>query len=174
MPTRKARRASARSAKARTVRPTRSAPKETGGRKSASVVKLERRRQDPETLRLRSLEPTFTVNDINRSLRFYTDVLGFFVGERMADGGVLKGVILKAGVCQIGLSQDDWSKGRDRQKGIGMRIWCKTAQDIDSLAARIRKAGGSLAEEPKDEPWGVRSLTVVDPDGFRISIFSEQ
>ena len=54
------------------------------------------------------------------------------------DGGVLRGVMLKAGACDLGLSQDDWAKGRDRKKGEGMRIWCQTAQDIDALAAPRR------------------------------------
>ena len=34
-------------------------------------------RGERATLRLRSIEPTFTVNDLDRSVRFYTDVLGF-------------------------------------------------------------------------------------------------
>jgi hypothetical protein len=54
--------------------------------------------------------------------------LGFFVAERWEDGGRLKGVMLKTGSCQLGLSQDDFAKGRDRRKGDGFRIWCDTAQ----------------------------------------------
>ncbi len=34
-------------------------------------------------------------------------------------------------------------------------------------------AGATLAEEPKDEPWGGRDFAVVDPDGFKITIASE-
>jgi uncharacterized glyoxalase superfamily protein PhnB len=133
-----------------------------------------RRRRDPETLRLRALEPSLTVNDIERSVRYYTDVLGFVVGERWTEGGVLLGVNLKAGSCEIGLSQDDWAKGRDRKKGIGIRIWCKTAQDIDALAARIKQAGGAITEEPNDQSWGVRSLAVDDPDGYHLTIYQER
>jgi lactoylglutathione lyase len=133
-----------------------------------------RRRLDPESLRLRALEPSLTVDDIQKSLRFYTDVLGFVVAERWEERGVLQGVNLKAGVCELGLSQDDWAKGRDRTKGVGIRIWCKTAQDIDALADRIKKAGGRLAEEPTDQSWGVRSLAIDDPDGFRMAIYQER
>jgi catechol 2,3-dioxygenase-like lactoylglutathione lyase family enzyme len=142
--------------------------------RTAAAARERPRRGDPETLRLRSLEPSFTVNDLEKSVRFYTDVLGFVVGERWADGGVLRGVQLKAGACQISLSQDDWAKGRDRKKGEGMRIWCSTAQDVDALAARIKAAGGRLTDEPKDEPWGGRSFTVDDPDGFRLTIYQER
>lgn len=133
----------------------------------------DRRRQGPQSLRLRAIEPSFTVNDLERSVRFYTEALGFFVGERWTDNGVLRGVMLKAGACSLGLSQDDWSKGRDRKKGEGTRIWCRTAQDIDALAARIKSAGGRLTEGPMDQPWGARSLSLDDPDGFHLTIYRE-
>jgi predicted enzyme related to lactoylglutathione lyase len=143
------------------------------GRKRAAPPARERRRRKPGTLRLRSVEPTFTVNDIERSVRFYTEVLGFIVSEEMSDGAVLQGVLLKAGVCHFGLSQDDGRKGRNRKKGEGMRVWCKTLQDIDALAARIVAAGGRLAADPPQQPDGVRSLSVTDPDGFRLTIYRE-
>ncbi len=148
-------------------------PVKAARRRQAASPERERRRQKRETLRLRSVEPSFTVNDIERSVRFYTEVLGFIVTEEMSDGAVLQGVQLKAGVCRLGLSQDDWGKGRDRRKGEGMRIWCRTAQDIDALASRIIAAGGRLAEEPAQQPDGVRSLSVADPDGFRLTIYRE-
>jgi catechol 2,3-dioxygenase-like lactoylglutathione lyase family enzyme len=162
-----------RSAKRRAV-PPRPRRKKTADRRGAAASKLERRSRDPESLRLRSFEPSFTVDDLERSVRFYTEVLGFTVGERWADGGVLRGVMLKAGVCELGLSQDDWAKGRGRQKGDAVRIWCNTAQDIDALAARIKAGGGRLTEEPKNLPWGARSLSVDDPDGFHLTIYREQ
>lgn len=141
---------------------------------SRSASQPERRRREPETLRLRGIEPSLTVNDLKHSLRFYTDVLGFIVGERWTDGGVLRGAMLKAGACGLGLSQDDWAKGRDRKKGDGMRIWLRTAQNIDALATRIKAAGGRLTQEPKDESWGGRSLSIADPDGFHLTIYAEK
>src|SRR6202165_6300777 len=126
-------------------------------------------RKQPESLRLRSIMPSYTVNDIQRSLAWYEDGLGFFVAERWEDGGRLKGVMLKAGSCQLGLSQDDLRKGRDRRKGEGFRIWCDTAQDVDAIAARLRKFGGTIVEEPGDH-WDAYSFTAQDPDGFKITI----
>jgi lactoylglutathione lyase len=160
-----------RSARTRTVKPSGPRRKKTVTRGKAAATVKERRVRQPETLRLTSFEPSLTVNDIEQSSRFYVDVLGFIVGDRWTDGGVLRGVMLKAGASQLGLSQDDWAKGRDRRKGEGMRLWCRTAQDIDRLAARIKAAGGRLTEEPKDEPWGVRGLSVDDPDGYHLTIY---
>ena len=87
---------------------------------------------------------------------------------------MLRGALLKAGVCEIGLSQDDGKKGLNRAKGIGIRIYGTTAQDIDALADRIKTAGGVLTEGPKDESWGGRSLSVDDPDGFHLTIYREK
>ena len=133
----------------------------------------DKRRNDPQTLRLRAFEPSLTVDDVQKSLQFYTKILGFIEGERMTGkDGALSGVMLKAGACSIGLSQDDWSKGRDRVKGIGVRLWCETVQDINALAERIKRAGGVLTQEPTDnKEWKMQMLGIDDPDGYHISIF---
>ena len=144
-------------------------------RKAAGAKKKpmkDRRVSKTETLRLRTLEPSFTVGDLKRSVHFYTTALGFVVDEEYkAADGTVQGIMLKAGVCRLGLSQDDWAKGRDRQKGVGLRVWFTTVQDIDAVAARIKAAGHTLAEEPKDQPWGGRTLAVDDPDGFHITVY---
>ena len=58
---------------------------------------------------------------MQKSITFY-EALGFTIDERWEDNGKLLGVMLRAGKSQIGLSQDDWKKGRDRKKGIGVRL----------------------------------------------------
>lgn len=149
----------------------RSRTKPVAKRKSAAPRK-DRRKSERETLRLRATNPIFTVTDLERSIRFYSDVLGFVVNDRYhGSDGVLQGVMLKAGVCELGLTQDDWAKGRDRQRGVAVRIWCTTAQDIDALAQRIKTRNYPLTQEPRDEPFGGRSLTLDDPDGFHLSIY---
>jgi catechol 2,3-dioxygenase-like lactoylglutathione lyase family enzyme len=131
------------------------------------------KRQQPESLRLRSVMPSFTVNDIERSMAWYRDGLGFFVAERWEDKGTLQGVMLKAGACELGLAQDDFSKGRDRLKGLGFRIWCNTTQDVDAIAARLRAFGGTIVEGPGNQ-WDAYSFTAQDPDGFKITISRER
>ncbi|MCH7778516.1 MAG: VOC family protein, partial [Gemmatimonadetes bacterium] len=82
------------------------------------------------------------------------------------------GAMISAGSVQFMLGQDDFAKGRDRQKGIGFRLYCVSEQDIDELAAGIKARGGTLDQEPTDQPWGARDLAVSDPDGFKITISS--
>jgi catechol 2,3-dioxygenase-like lactoylglutathione lyase family enzyme len=139
----------------------------------AASRKTFKARRGPETLRLRASVPSLTVGDLERSIRFYTDALGFVEKERWKnDKGETMGVMLLAGVCELGLSQDDWTKGRDRKKGVGFSVWCQTAQDVDALAQRVKGAGFPLASEPKDE-WGGRNFAVEDPDGFRLVVYRE-
>lgn len=141
-----------------------------GPRKAGTARRAFTDRRGPETLRLRATIPSLTVNDLQRSLKFYTDVLGFILKEPWKnDKGELTGVMLRAGVCELSLSQDDWAKGRDRKKGEGFRLWCQTAQDVDALAKRVTAAGFRLTEEPKDQ-WGGRSFSFDDPDGFHLTI----
>jgi lactoylglutathione lyase len=142
--------------------------------RSAAAAQPDRRKSKIETLRLRAIEPLFTVSDLQRSLAFYTNVFGFVVDERYTgNGGVLQGATLKAGTCRMGLSQDDWAKGRDRQRGVAVSVWCTTVQDVDALAAKVKAAGHSLSKEPQDQPWGGRSFAVDDPDGFHLTIYRE-
>src|SRR6266852_780526 len=48
-------------------------------------------RRQPETLRLRDITPTFTATDLQRSMAFYRDVLGFVVAEEWREDGTLAG-----------------------------------------------------------------------------------
>ena len=124
-----------------------------------------------EGLALRSASPSLTVNDLEKSLGWYRDVLGFGVEEtwKSPDGRVM-GVSLKAGDVSFMIGQDDWKKGRDRRKGEGFRIYCETKASVDDLAKRIEAKGGRLDSGPTDQPWGVRDISVTDPDGFKITI----
>ena len=123
-------------------------------------------------LMAKSVAPGLTADDLQKSMAFYQG-LGFGIDERWENEGELRGVMLRAGDIQIGLSQDDWQKGRDRVKGIGMRIYISTMQDIDQLAAAAKAAGISLDSEPHDTPWGSRAFEVTDPDGFKLTISTE-
>jgi uncharacterized glyoxalase superfamily protein PhnB len=125
-----------------------------------------------EALQISTLVPSFTVDDLQKSLAFY-EALGFTVEERWEEAGKLLGVMLRAGKNQIGLSQDDWKKGRDRKKGVGMRVSMSTTQNVDEIAARARNAGLKLDSDPHDTEWKSRAFEVTDPSGFLLTISSE-
>jgi predicted enzyme related to lactoylglutathione lyase len=54
-------------------------------------------------------------------------------------------------------------------KGVGMRLFISTTQDIDQLAARAKEAGITLDSEPHDTEWG-RAFEVTEPSGFKLTI----
>ena len=127
------------------------------------------------SLALSDASPSFTVNDLEKSLAWYRDVLGFGVEETWKDdAGKVNGVSLRAGNVSLMIGQDDWQKGRDRTKGEGFRIYCTTKGSVDDLAKRIEAKGGRLDHGPTDEPWGVRDIAVTDPDGFKITIAAQK
>ena len=66
---------------------------------------------------LRSVAPGFTVNDVEKSVAWYRDVLGFSVAERWESEGQLLGAAMRSGDVTVNLNQDDWKLGRDRVKG---------------------------------------------------------
>jgi uncharacterized glyoxalase superfamily protein PhnB len=111
-----------------------------------------------------------TVNELEASIRFYTEGLGFTVSDRMEEKGELKGVMLEAGDAKLGLSQDDFAKGRGRVKGVGMRLYIETKQDIEALARQAKDSGVRLENGPGPLPWGPMGFTLTDPDGFKLTI----
>lgn len=126
----------------------------------------------PRNLQGDSLEASLTVRNLEASVTWYTDVLGFTVDREHERGGKVIAVSLKAGVVRVLLTQDDGAKGLDRTKGDGLSLQITTQQSADELAARITQQGGTLDTEPVTMPWGVRVFRLRDPDGFRFTISS--
>ena len=127
-----------------------------------------------EAVQISAIVPTLTVDDLQKSIAFY-EALGFAIDERWEEKGTLLGVMLRAGKTQIGLNQDDWKKGRDRKKGIGVRLSISTSTpgSVDEIAKRAKNAGITLKSEPRDTEWKSRAFEVSDPSGFLLTIFSE-
>lgn len=120
----------------------------------------------------RPLGISLTVKDLQKSLSFYEDVVGFAVERKTEREGKLRSVALKAGDVSISINQDDGAKGWDRVKGEGVSLRITTEQNVDEIANRMKKRGTVLDSEPADMPWGSRSFRFRDPDGYRIAISS--
>ncbi len=118
----------------------------------------------------RSLAISLTVKDLQKSLAWYTEALGFSIDRKLERDGKLRGVALKAGDVSLSINQDDGAKGWDRIKGLGFSLRLSTDQSVDDIARRIKNYGGTLELEPTDMPWGARAIRVLDPDGFKLSI----
>ena len=131
-------------------------------------------RAQPESFRATALTVSLTVKDLQKSVAWYHEVVGFTVDQEHVREGVLRAVALKAGTVRILLNLDNGAKGWDRVKGEGFSMQFITAQRVDDVANRIKSKGGTLETEPADMPWGVRMFRVLDPDGYKLAISSEK
>jgi uncharacterized glyoxalase superfamily protein PhnB len=134
----------------------------------------QERRHGPDRFRARALQASLTQDDLEESLVWYRDVVGFHVADehRGEDGG-LRAVMLKAGAVDLIINQDDGGKGWDRSKGEGISLYLTTALDVDEVARGIEERGGALAAGPADMPWGARTIELRDPTGFKLIVASE-
>lgn len=64
----------------------------------------------------------------------------------------------------------DWTPSKG--SGIVMCFKVETAQEVDTLYAKITQAGHSGIKEPWDAFWGQRYASVADPDNNQIDIFA--
>jgi len=132
------------------------------------------KRAEPQSFRARELSASLTVKDLQKSLDWYQNVVGFTVDQKHEREGKLVAVSLQAGDIRILINQDDGKKGWDRAKGEGFSLQFTTTQNIDDIAGRIREHGSTLDTEPADMPWGARVFRLRDPDGFKLVISSER
>lgn len=115
---------------------------------------------------------SLTCKDLQASIRFYRDAIGFSVAHSYEHEGTVVAAVVAAGDCRIVLNQDDGKLGWDRIKGQGFYLQINVAApaDVDAAAARITAAGGTLIDEPADRSWGVRMFQFRDLDGFKLGV----
>lgn len=115
---------------------------------------------------------SITCKDLDASIRFYRDAVGFAVARTFENQGKAVAAVIAAGDCHIILNQDDGKLGWERIKGQGFYLQINVAgpADVDAAAARIKAAGATLLSEPEDRPWGARMFQFNDLDGFKLGV----
>ena len=126
---------------------------------------------DPEAAiksNVRQAVPFFAVSDMERSIRFYIDGLGFELTNKWIDGDRLRWCWLQLGGAAIMLQE--FKKGghdlpRDEKVGIGVSIYfiCEDALSI-YREARSR----NLMPKTPFVGNGMWVIEFADPDGYRI------
>src|SRR5690349_10255057 len=83
------------------------------------------------------MSASITVKDLQKSLHWYHEVVGFAVERKVEREGKIAFVSLRAGEIRLSLNQDDGAKGWDRVKGLGFSLSVWTNDDVDAIAKRI-------------------------------------
>ncbi len=116
--------------------------------------------------RIRSFAPQLLVDDLERAIKFYSDVLGFSfgspwkgfyaIGER--DGFE---VHLK---CAPKTAEDR----ENRRQHEHLDVYASVA-GVDALYAACKAKGGTILKSLDRTPWGTVEFYLEDPDGYIIA-----
>lgn len=123
---------------------------------------------------MHSLSPSLIVDDIERSVAYYRDVLGFDVPVVMPgpDGKPVHAEV-RHGAAHIMLESTQWMPpdqvGLRRGVGVNLFTYVDDGVDIDAYYERVRAAGATVTMEIADQFWGDRLFAVADPDGYVLS-----
>lgn len=112
----------------------------------------------PKTLALHHL--LLETADLERSLQFFVDVLGFEVRKREEFRDGRQVVVTHQG---LGLTE------RGTAAGGTLDHLCFTARDVDRLAQRARDAGHRIVRGPGPGPYG-HTVYIEDPDGNEVEL----
>jgi catechol 2,3-dioxygenase-like lactoylglutathione lyase family enzyme len=100
-------------------------------------------------------------SDLDRSHRFYRDVLGLAVYREFgppAHPGVV--FFLGQGLLEVSGTTPDGPPGP-------LQLWLQV-RDVRAEHERLLAAGVPITRAPRQEPWGLIEMSVADPDGVRI------
>jgi catechol 2,3-dioxygenase-like lactoylglutathione lyase family enzyme len=129
-----------------------------------------------------SLVPEFSITDFEKTVEFYTKILGFKIEYQRTEEGFaylsLGGAQLM--VDQIGKTRT-WATGEfEHPLGRGVNLQIETVEKLDALLSRLRRNDIHLFMEP-EEKWyrkgdhevGNRQFLVQDPDGYLLRFFED-
>ena len=118
------------------------------------------------------LWPLLFVQDVDRSLGFYRDQLGFALARRADDAsGKLFWCRLERGGASIMLQQADAEDGPAEGRGRGVAFYF-ICDDADAMHAELNSRGMQL-DRPTIAYYGMKQLFVPEPDGYSICFESE-
>jgi catechol 2,3-dioxygenase-like lactoylglutathione lyase family enzyme len=120
-----------------------------------------------------------TVNDLDDSLAFYRDALGFEARNDVANGGFRWVTLGSASQPGLEIVLSEPHAGRSQADGDAMQelltkgslpIVVFRTDDLDATFERVRASGAEVLQEPIDQPWGPRDSAFRDPSGNTVRI----
>lgn len=122
---------------------------------------------------VRQAVPFFGVTDIESSVRFYVEGIGFEMTKKWVDEGKLRWCLLQLGDAAIML-QEFWRDGHhsnipETKLGEGVTI-CFICEDAIAIYRELTSKGIEVSRPFVGNRMWVTSLT--DPDGYRLDFES--
>ncbi|MGB0910330.1 MAG: glyoxalase superfamily protein [Nitrospirales bacterium] len=113
-----------------------------------------------------SSNAVFHVSDLEKSLKFYTENLGFKVDFKFGDPATYAGMSL--GKLYLHLSSSYPYKNNTGHGHIYIIF-----NEVDEIFSNLEKAGVEFFSKIDDRDYGMRDFAVKDPDGNQIGIGCE-
>jgi glyoxylase I family protein len=120
-------------------------------------------------------------NDLEKSVKFYTDVLGFSIETKMemAEAGLSVVFVEKAG-SKIELMEYRGKNAPKRSKGVEIAIGGHSipindhisfsADNIEDTVTEFKEKGVIFNQEPMELEGGMKLASFKDPDGVLIEL----
>ncbi len=110
------------------------------------------------------LQPVLPVHDVNATVRYYCQVLGFEVdflwGDPPVHARVMKGDRTYGDPVYI-----HFNKTADEKIPVAGHIRIHVGHDVDGLFEAYRSRGVDTMTEPRSEEWGLREFSIRDCNG---------
>lgn len=127
---------------------------------------------------MRLLHTMIRVGDLDRSLHFYTDILGMKLLRRRdyPEGKFTLAFVGYGDESDSSVIELTYNWGIDKYElGNAFGHLAIGVEDVYAAAERIRAAGGKIVREPGPMKGGSTVLAFVeDPDGYRIELLPAQ
>jgi catechol 2,3-dioxygenase-like lactoylglutathione lyase family enzyme len=114
-------------------------------------------RRDAQPHGLRQALPELPFDDVAGAVKYYCDVLGFHINYQQHDLGVVD----RDAITVLLIQRDE------QHTGIGS--FGNYVSDVDALHAELKEKGARILGEPVSYPWGLRSFSILDLEGNRIT-----
>jgi predicted enzyme related to lactoylglutathione lyase len=114
-----------------------------------------------------ALYPILLTRDLPRLVSFYEHSLHGVVAYRFGDADEDDYVSLRIDAATLGIGRDEQTPARTAVDRIALWFY---VDDVDAVFGRWMQAGGDVAQEPQDMPWGERVAQVRDPDGNLVNL----
>jgi len=126
---------------------------------------MDRREHLPVTVEL-------FVEDVRRSIGFYTEILGFQVLRMDPPPEATPFAVLVLEEAAVMLCHESLAGGPPPgPRGLGLDIRIMVS-DVDTIYARAKAGGAQIVRDIGDRSYGLRDFRLLDPDGFRLRFAS--